>query len=312
VGLRTDDDLAHLIAGAFLPACGSVAADRPRFSLAVARHGEPLRLPPAVWADEWTRSARVVPAEITHPYRVFLDRQVGVAYAVDRSTGRAAVWVRRADELDLRSFITPFRLALSWLAGTFGAEVVHASAAVVDDRAIAFSGASGSGKSTLAIGLGLAGHRFVSDDCLLLHDGVAYAVFARAKVDDHSAAIVGTAARGLPLSRLPDTPRAKRFLAVDALGDAFAPQFALHAWGFPVLGLGTGHYRLAERRAFRLLAADSLREIFGGGPVNRLRLAREIRRVPGYRLLVGESMTENAEVVRAALAGGRLPAEAVR
>lgn len=297
IGWRTDDDFARLVAGAFLPADG-----RPEtLTLAVVRHGELPRLPSTLWAQEWTQTGRPVPPEVTGPYQVFVDRQVGIAYAFDRSSGRAAVWIRSESELDLRSFITPFRVLLSWMAGTFDAEVVHASAAVIDGHAVAFSGASGSGKSTLAVGLGLAGHQLISDDCLLLHDGVAHAVFARAKLDDVAAELVD--AGGLELRSLPRTPRAKRYFAVADLGDRFVAAHPLGAWGFPVLGLGTGHYRLSPRRAYRMLAADSLREIFGGGTGNRLRLARAARRDPAYRLLLGPSTRQNAEVVRSAVGG---------
>jgi hypothetical protein len=298
VGSRTDDALARLVLGAFLPG----GAQPVRFSLAVARHGERLGLPPVEWAWDWIARGQPVAAEVTAPYRVFCDRTTGIAYALDTTDGRAAVWIRHERELDLRSFITPFRLMMSWFADTFGGEVVHASAAVVDGRAVAFSGASGSGKSTLAIGLGLSGHPMISDDCLLVHDGVAYAVFGRAKLDGEAERIVG--ARGLHLHSLPDTPRAKRFFAVTDLGAGFVGESPLHAWGFPVLGLGTGHFRMTPHRAYQELGADSLREVFGGDRSNRLRLVRLTHRYPAYRLLLGRSMAENVEVVRAALASG--------
>jgi hypothetical protein len=295
LGVRTDDDLSRLIRGAFLP-----AGQRPeRFSLAVVRHGERVGLPRLDWMGLWNSAGRPVPVEVTEPYRVFCDRVTGIAYAFDASTGRAAVWIRHDQELDLRSFITPFRLMMSWFADTFGGEVLHASAAVVDGRAVAFSGASGSGKSTLAIGLGLAGHPLISDDCLLIHDGVAYAVFARAKLDGAAERIVG--AHGLDLRTLPDTPRAKRYFEVADLGAGFVSEYPLHALGFPVLGLGTGHYRLTPHRAYQALGADSLREVFGGDRANRMRLVRLTNRYPAYRLLLGSSMEENLDVVRAAL-----------
>ena len=44
--------------------------------------------------------------------------------------------------------------------------------------------------------------------------------------------------------------------------------------------------------------------MFGGDRSNRLRLVRLTNRYPAYRLLLGRSMPENVEVVRAALASG--------
>jgi hypothetical protein len=295
IGTLTDDRLARLVRGAFLPAAG---ASGPEFTLAVARHGE-RRLPSTDWARPWTETGRVVPAELTYPLRVFLDRQVGIAYAFDPRSRRAAVWIRRERELDLRSFITPFRVLLSWMADTFDAEVVHASAAVVDGRGLLLSGASGSGKSTLAIGLGLAGHAMISDDCVLVHDSTAHAVFARAKLDEAAVRLVD--GHDLLLQNLPRTPRAKGFVQVDQLGSGFAAEHALHAWGFPALAQQPGHYRVTPRRAYRLLATDSMREVFGGSTRNRLRLARSVRQHPSHRLLLGPSMAENIEVVRSAI-----------
>lgn len=298
VGTWADDPVARLVRGAYLPESGATG---PGFTLAVARHGELPRLPSTEWARQWTETGRVVPAEITYPYRVFLDRQVGIAYAFDPRAGRAAVWIRRERELDLRSFITPFRVLLSWMADTFDAEVVHASAAVVDGRGLVMSGASGSGKSTLAIGLGLAGQPMVSDDCVLVHGSTMHAVFARAKLDAAAVDLVG--GHDLPLHQLPRTPRAKGFVQVDALGAGFTPEHPLHSWGFPALGRQPGHYSLAPRRAYRMLATDSMREVFGGGTRNRLRLARSVRQHPSHRILLGPSMTDNISVVRAAMSG---------
>ena len=296
IGTQTDDPLARLVRGAFLPADG---AEGPAFTVAVVRHGEIPRLPSTEWARPWTQTGRIVSPEVTYPYRVFLDRQVGIAYAFQPSEGRAAVWIRRERELDLRSFITPFRVLLSWIANAFDAEVVHASAAVVDGRGVVMSGASGSGKSTLAIGLGLGGHSFISDDCVLLHGASVHAVYARAKLDPLALALVG--GRDLPLHELPRTPRAKQYVHINDLRGSFTPQHTLDAWGFPALGRSPGHYRLARRRAYRMLSADSMREVFGGGTRNRLRLARSVQRHPSYRILLGPSMAANIETVRAAV-----------
>jgi hypothetical protein len=54
-----------------------------------------------------------------------------------------------------------------------GAEAIHASAALVDGGAVAFTGPTGSGKSTLAAELARAGHTVIADDCLALVDGGA-------------------------------------------------------------------------------------------------------------------------------------------
>jgi hypothetical protein len=59
-----------------------------------------------------------------------------------------------------------------------GAEILHASAVALDDRAIAFAGDPGMGKSSLAVQLMLRGARLVSEDALAVlrgDDGVVVA-----------------------------------------------------------------------------------------------------------------------------------------
>jgi hypothetical protein len=107
----------------------------------------------------------------------------------------------------------------------------------------------------------------------------------------------------LQMESLPGTPRAKRFFAVGDLGRDFAPAHALGAWAFPALGREPAHYRVSHRRAYRLVSTDSMREVFGGGTRNRLRLARAVQRHPSHRIVLGSSMAENIEVVRAAVGG---------
>jgi hypothetical protein len=297
LGRRSDDRLAHFIEDAFLPADGGAAT----LELAVARSGELPRLPPVEWAREWVDRHQPVPLEVTYPYRIFLDRQVGIAYALDQRTGRGAVWVRRERELDLRSLITPFRMMLSWLANLFDGEVVHASAAVVDGQGWAMSGASGSGKSTLAIALGLAGDGFISDDCALLHGGRIHAVYSRAKLDARASELLGD--HGLELRTLADAARAKSFFRVSDLGQGFVPSHELAAWAFPSISAGQGRYEMSARRAYQLLSTDSLREVLGGSARNRQRLAASVATRPAYRLLLGPNMAENVEIVHAAAAG---------
>ena len=297
IGFQTQDHLAGFIRDAFL--AGPIHAGPSAtgsLELVIARAGELDRLPPMEWARDWIDTGRVIPQEITYPYRIFIDRQVGVVYVLDQKSQRGVVWIRRESELDLRSFITPFRLMLSWMANLFDGEVVHASAAVVDGRAMAMSGASGSGKSTLAIALGLAGHGFIADDCVLVHDDRIHAVFARAKLDDHAASLIGS--HGLELNFLPNTPRAKSYFQVDQFGAGFVTDQALASWVFPALSSKAAHYRLAQRRAYRMLSSDSLREVFGGSTRNRLRLAGSVRQLPSFRVLLSTTMAENIDMMR--------------
>jgi hypothetical protein len=272
-----------LISSAFRTNCGSP----PRLSLTVISHDEIPPLPSLEWARPWIDTVREIPSTITYPHRILIDRVVGLVLVLDQSEGRAVAWLRHQQEMDLRSLFTPFRVLLSWLANLFDGEVIHASAAVIDGRALVLSGGSGSGKSTLALALGLAGHPILADDCLLVEGATVHSVFSRAKIDDHSQRMLG-----LPdsaLVRFPDAPRAKQLLQLDGATIPVASAAPLGAWGMPRVSKHSAWYRLNARRAHMMLATDSLREVHGGTTRNRVRLATMAASAPAYRLVLSDS-----------------------
>lgn len=58
-----------------------------------------------------------------------------------------------------------------------GETVLHASAVVVGDQAVAFMGPTGAGKSTVAVALSQAGASLMADDCLVVRTGEAVSAF---------------------------------------------------------------------------------------------------------------------------------------
>ncbi len=293
IGYRTQDALCELILGAFMQQRSANA----EFRLSIVRAHEMPRLPPMEWASPWTNAGRVVPEEITYPYRVFIDRTTGIAYALDQQRGVGTVWIRRNGELDLRSFLTPFRLILSWMSNLRDAEIVHGSGAVINGQGMAFSGASGSGKSTLAIACGILGEQAISDDCLLLYKNTMFAVYSRAKLTQHSLALIG--GPSIPTSALAHSRGAKEYFRLQSLGTGYVSSHALHRWCFPIIDKRSAAYVLTKRRAYRMLSVDSLREVFGGGVRNRIRLAHEVAKRPCTRLMISESMPDNLALLRA-------------
>ena len=85
-----------------------------------------------------------------------------------------------------------FAQALPLAAVLHGLEVLHASAVVVDGRAIAFTAASGTGKSSLGAHFVAAGATFLTDDVLALEDcdggPIAHPGIARLSVGAHELA----------------------------------------------------------------------------------------------------------------------------
>ena len=100
-----------------------------------------------------------------------------------------------------------------------GKLVFHASAVEVDGSAIAFAGVSGRGKSTLAASFAIAGHRFLTDDGLVVepaeHGHVALPSHPSIRLwEDSEAALIAPGTATAPAVHY--TPKV-RFLAGDRL-----------------------------------------------------------------------------------------------
>jgi hypothetical protein len=294
LGVSRRDQLGTLIADAFIPDVGA----SPWAELSISRRDDIPVLPSLEWAQEWILRGQEIPQSITYPYRIFFDRIVGLLYVLDQSTRHASVWIRHDQEIDLRSFITPFRLMISWLANMDNAELVHASCAVINGQGVVFAGGPGVGKSTISLAAGIEGYRVISDDSVIIQNHVVHAVYSRAKVTEESRELLGLDARSV--THLPAHARAKGFVTLADLA-GFQKRAPLTALCFPVLNPRTGHYQLTPRAAYQLLATHSLPEVLGGGPRNVLRLARTAQGVPAWRALFGTNMAINLAQVEDAL-----------
>jgi hypothetical protein len=120
---------------------------------------------------------------LTAPFRIFISISQGQVYIFNASSREGYIFLRKSKSLDYRSYVTPFRLMLSWIINELGGELVHASAICRDNEVIVISGGKGSGKSTLALTSGLNGGEVLSDDALVLIESCAYAVYSRAKIE---------------------------------------------------------------------------------------------------------------------------------
>jgi hypothetical protein len=95
--------------------------------------------------------------------------------------------------------------ALPLALGLMGDLVLHASAVVHGEEAMALAGPSGRGKSTLAAHLGARGAQVLTDDCLVLRDtGAGWLAFAFDQGirlwQDSARAALGGAARGAKMA----------------------------------------------------------------------------------------------------------------
>ena len=104
-------------------------------------------------------------------------------------------------EEDLQPFLTG--PVLSVVLHQRGFLVLHASAVVIEDSAVAFLGAKGDGKSTLAAHLQVRGHRLIADDIVPVNFESGYpeviAGFPRIKLYNDAIAAVGEEPSSFPL-----------------------------------------------------------------------------------------------------------------
>ena len=104
-------------------------------------------------------------------------------------------------EEDLHPFLTG--PVLSVLLHQRGALVLHASAVVIGNAAVAFLGAKGDGKSTLAAHLQVRGHRLIADDIVPINleneVPVVVAGFPRIKLYNDAIAAVGEEPSDFPV-----------------------------------------------------------------------------------------------------------------
>lgn len=133
----------------------SIAVPDPATAESVARLFEPLRLPPGRAAADGHDGA---PLEIVC--------EGGWYRLVERAAG-GGVQTRRFRHLSSLLAAVEFAVLQRLLSSRRGETHLHASGAVVGDRAVLALGPSGAGKSSLALTWSLAGHPLLGDDVIL-------------------------------------------------------------------------------------------------------------------------------------------------
>lgn len=273
LGWGLSDSLTDLIAGAFW----NVQSEAPEFNVAILRRSEAHTLPSLEWARPWIDGHQILPEEISYPYRIMIDKPQGLIQVFDTVSKTGGVYIRHERELDMRSFITPFRLMWSWIANQINGEIVHAASVRLNKKGVLLSGASGTGKSTFAVHAALHGGEMIADDCTLVHEAKLYPVFRRSKALSStlqlidSPLLVGSLSE--PINANYQSHSTKSIIDIRNSPLAFTTEATLDALLFSRVSPHGGSFRLTPRQAVQRLTSDSLREIHGGGTRNRIRLA---------------------------------------
>jgi len=292
VSVNENDGLSTLIEAAFLPS-QLVGVD---FSLDVWRSSSESVLPNLDWARSFLARDNLVPRTLTHPYRIAFDKSQGFIFLYDTEERHGAIWIAEDEKISLNSFVTPFRIIFSWMAETFGGEIIHASAISRDSKGLIINGPSGSGKSTLALLCALSGFTFIADDAVLYHNGLISALYRYAKVDSR------TSPYDLSQFKLFQVERArgsKDILDLMELGDNFITRAEASALVLPIVAHLNHWARISPSLAIRLSAPNSLRELMGGTPYNFRNLVNITREVPSFRIALSNDNHANIEAVTA-------------
>lgn len=258
------------------------AGDIAQFSLSVIDDRFGMELPQGAWPSTAHSPWGTIRSDESAPYRIAIDRHTQTVSAFHTGTGRAVIWMRDYSALPYWAAATPFRLVLSWMCDTFGAEFVH-GAAVGDGRtAVLAVGPSGAGKTTSALLLIPHGFRVSADDYLILHDNVLHPVYRRAKMHDSSLALIRQLVQPVePLN--PTAPGQKRIVDLETLQDSSGlSPMTLKAIIRPVQADDAGAVPSSGGRLLAALAPYSISGLLGGNVLSLGRLAQACSRVAAF------------------------------
>ena len=272
------------------PLAGLIHADptppTSDFEITCVDAGGPIPLPMGLWPSTWHGPLGVIPAHRTAPFRVALDRHTQTISVFHTGLGRGIIWMWDFSLMPYWAAATPWRMMLSWCADTFDGEMIHAACLDSDNRAILLVGRSGAGKSTLTLQAVEAGYGLIGDDFALVHNGVIYPVYTRAKAHDDTLALLGD--RWTVLN--PKAPHEKRVIDIKS---RITPErqagTAISAVVVPTHNTRSELTPISRGTAFGHLAPYSLSGLLGGTDRSLVRIRRLLEPLPTFRFDVSRN-----------------------
>jgi hypothetical protein len=266
----------------------------PKFTLEIWQSRDQIQLPDLSWAKDYLGSDRLLPYEITKPYKVAFDRSQGILYFYNPISKHASVWIDNDSEISPASFITPFRVIFSWMAESFEGEIIHASAISRDKKGLIINGPSGSGKSTLALLCAQSGYNMLADDVVLFSDGQISAIYNYAKIDPRTSPLDVS---GIETFQVEDSSTAKKIFHLNHFNENFYNPVVASAIIFPIFAHMNHFERISSRIALKILAPNCLRELMGGSSVNFKQLSQLVQSIPSYRVAVSTNNEKNLDSI---------------
>lgn len=253
-----------------------------------------IKLPDLHWSRKFKESQFQVSVSDNSRYQVALDRDQGFIYVFDRSENRGSIWMRDFESLHMGSFITPFRIMLAWIGNTIGGELIHGSAVIHNQKGILLNGPSGSGKSTLAMLSAEKGNKIIADDAIFVLDGKMHAVYTRAKYDGDFSLIKSATSAKLERNQFESK---KQVVDLTNWNGKFEPSGKIDAIVLPVQIDMNAYQKINNNTALKIVAPNSLAELFGGNHFNFFYLANLVKRIPSYRLALSSQPEKGLELL---------------
>ena len=276
----------NLLRQAFIPSSNSDS----NFELQVWDASFPEALPDTSFAEDFIISNTPVDFEISSPYRVLFDRGQGMIFVYDTEKHVGAVWMRDHSQIDVRCCVAPFRVILSWMADSFNAEIIHASAAEINGKGVLISGSSGSGKSSLAIYSGAHGGKILSDDAVLIEGSQAHAIYSRAKVAKINPVLN---VEEYETFELKNSIEGKLILPLKEFQTSFILKMNYDAIVFPEIVHMTHIERVSSLIGYKYFIEQSLRELFGGDKNNLARHSKLLTKIPNFRMALSGDLAKD-------------------
>jgi hypothetical protein len=264
-------------------------------------------LPPCPWApEELTERSDYVPLGAGR-VRAALRVVPGLLCMLDAAG--VAIWrVPAADAVPGYERAAPLRTILDWWLGDRSRPLGHAGAVGTDAGGALLVGRGGSGKSTTSLLCLEAGMAFAGDDFVALGldpAPVAYGLYASAKLNDDVGPLLPGFAGEFRAPRGPGEEKALVFLR-ERHANRLRPELPIRAILLPrVTGRGaTALVPISPVAALAALAPSTLFLSATARPAVFRFLGAFVRRVPSYRLELGDDPARVPSVVARALERG--------
>jgi hypothetical protein len=274
----------------------------PAFAHLEALEQTPADLTICCWDDfssgvempEWTGEAGVYGLQyIDGPVRMAWEIEQRSLQAYDPSRRLALFHASNVSELASWEQGAPFRQILHWWSAGLGLQLVHGAAVGTEAGGVLLIGRSGAGKSTQALACVGSPLGYAADDYCLLEIGPAprvHSLYGSGKADAASIAMLPRLAEAFRASPIDQQGKSIIFIAEHA-PEAMLRSFPLRAIVLPEIISGSSCRAevLSTGEALRAVAPSTLLQLPGDRAQSLARLSSLVRRLPCWRLYVGDN-----------------------